>query len=223
MRGILKSLRRAVLPSGTACRRIPLGLARGLRFNVDFHYDTAFYFGQYERELNGAFRALVRPGDRCFDVGGYRGWTGLAMARLAGAAVVVFESNAPNVEVIRANAARNGMEVTVEHVLVGGRDGEGWTTLDRAASEHFVPDFIKMDIEGGEVDALRGAERILAERGPAMIVEVHGRDREAACLAILERHGYQPAVVDQRRRVLQERRGREDNRWLVCPGRERDP
>ena len=76
-------LRRVLLPRSVKCRRIPLGLARGLHFNVDFAYDTAFYFGLHERELNRWFVDLVRPGMRSFDVGGYRGWTGLAMARLA--------------------------------------------------------------------------------------------------------------------------------------------
>lgn len=45
-------------------------------------------------------------------------------------------------------------------------------TLDDYFKET-VPDFIKMDVEGGELRALKGARRILDEKATTLFVEVH--------------------------------------------------
>jgi hypothetical protein len=84
-----------------------------------------------------------------------------------------------------------------------------------AFSGGFVPDFIKIDIEGGEVDALHSAERILRERHPSLLVEVHSEELERQAGAMLVGLGYRPLVVSQRR-FLPDRRPTEHNRWLVA-------
>ena len=78
-----------------------------------------------------------------------------------------------------------------------------------------MPDFIKLDIEGGEVDALRSAERILSERHPALIVEVHSVDLEREAARLLTEQGYRPLMVSQRT-IFPDHRPGDHNRWLVC-------
>ena len=39
---------------------------------------------------------------------------------------------------------------------------------------NLLPDLIKLDIEGGEGNALKGAQRILAEQKPILLIELHG-------------------------------------------------
>ncbi len=48
------------------------------------------------------------------------------------------------------------------------------STLDRFVAEQSIPqiDLIKIDVEGAELNVLRGGERVLAEHHPNMIVEV---------------------------------------------------
>lgn len=48
-------------------------------------------------------------------------------------------------------------------------------TVDRLVTQHALKrvDWIKMDIEGGEVEALKGAERTLREFRPALFIEIH--------------------------------------------------
>ncbi|MBE3602072.1 FkbM family methyltransferase [bacterium] len=43
-----------------------------------------------------------------------------------------------------------------------------------------VPDVMKIDVEGAEVDLLAGAERTLRERRPVILMELHGTNREIA-------------------------------------------
>jgi hypothetical protein len=94
-------------------------------------------------------------------------------------------------------------------------------SLDDVAygQDGFLPDFVKMDIEGGEFDALLGAERLLSERVPGLIVEVHSLEIEKQCGRFLQALGYKPIVVSPRR-WLRDNRPTGHNRWLVAPGRD---
>ena len=48
------------------------------------------------------------------------------------------------------------------------------TTLDQEIQEVGVPAFVKMDIEGGEFDALSGAIDILGRHRPLIVSELNG-------------------------------------------------
>jgi FkbM family methyltransferase len=63
------------------------------------------------------------------------------------------------------------------------------TTLDEAMARFGRPDFIKMDIEGAEEQALAGAERVLSEARPAWLIEVHGSECEQGVRRVLSGHG----------------------------------
>ncbi len=52
------------------------------------------------------------------------------------------------------------------------------------------PDAVKMDIEGGEVLALPGMKRILAEHHPILFLELHGPESEQAAWQSLTAAGY---------------------------------
>jgi hypothetical protein len=54
------------------------------------------------------------------------------------------------------------------------------TTIDALTDEQRLErvDFIKMDIEGGEVDALRGAQETLRKFAPRLAISVYHRPRD---------------------------------------------
>jgi hypothetical protein len=93
--------------------------------------------------------------------------------------------------------------------------GEGETSLDDLVAEHFIPRFVKMDIEGGEAKALRGAERLLSRHRPDLLIEVHGRQIEDECVDTLRSHNYHLSTVDPRR-WIPDYRPLEHNRWLIA-------
>ena len=69
-------------------------------------------------------------------------------------------------------------------------------TLDRWIAEtgQAPPSVIKIDIEGGEIGALRGMEATLAAAGPTLIIELHAtRD---AVLDLLDGFGYEHEAID---------------------------
>jgi len=72
------------------------------------------------------------------------------------------------------------------------------TTLDKDAEEHGLPapDLIKIDIEGWELQALRGAGHLLRQFRPALFIEMHGetmaekKRKVADIVQFLEEAGY---------------------------------
>ncbi|HEY8202565.1 MAG TPA: FkbM family methyltransferase [Actinomycetota bacterium] len=216
------SLKRALLPSGAKVRRLPWGPARGVRMEIDFSCQTRMYLGLYETEVNRHLRALCRPGFAGFDVGGQFGYDALLMAKLTGGPVVSVECDPVAVEQMERNFAANPMLDPRLAAWNGAAasatdEGAGLITLDDLAERTFLPDVVKIDIEGAEADALAGAGRILAERRPGLLVEVHGAAVEEACLKILRSHGYRVEVVNQRR-LLADWRPTAHNRWLAAFG-----
>jgi FkbM family methyltransferase len=65
-------------------------------------------------------------------------------------------------------------------------------TLDGFVFEesHLAPQVIKMDIEGGEVLAVQGMQRILAELRPLLLIELHGHESARAVWQALAGAGY---------------------------------
>jgi hypothetical protein len=219
-----RTLRATVLRPGRTWR-VPWGIARGLRFEVQARAPLHTYLGTAEIELAGSIRELARPGTRCFDVGGDSAYYALLLARLTGAGVVSFEFDPEAIGRMERNLALNpGLAGLVEivpayvaHERVGSPRAE---TLDLliAEGEVFEPDLLKIDVEGAEAGVLAGARELLGSRRPHVIIETHSRALEEECLGSLREAGYEtPRIIDPRR-WLPERRGEGHNRWIVARG-----
>lgn len=58
-------------------------------------------------------------------------------------------------------------------------------------SGHPEPQIVKIDIEGGEILALPGMERLLKDARPLLLIEIHGEDAAQFCWQALVQAGYQ--------------------------------
>jgi hypothetical protein len=201
-------------------RKVLFGPAAGCVMEIDPRQRIRPYLGVHEWELNGYFKRLVTPGSKCFDLGGNDGYDALMIATLSRGKVASFECDPSTAITLRQNIAQNPkLDICVVESFVGSESGDGKTTIDEAARQMFVPDFIKIDIEGAEDAALEGASNTLTQNHPGMIIEVHGLDKEQRCLAILRDYGYSTSIVNQSWFMKDSARGGY-NRWLVAS---RDP
>jgi len=66
------------------------------------------------------------------------------------------------------------------------------TTLDEFVSGQGIPapDLVKIDVEGGEVRVLKGMKRLLAEKRPLVVCEVHNHPLAEEAAALLVAAGY---------------------------------
>ena len=79
-----------------------------------------------------------------------------------------------------------------------------------------------MDIDGGEVEALRGASRVMQTVGFRTIIETHSPELESDCLGLLREAGLTARVVPRPwwRKIITEGRPIPHNQWIVAA---RDP
>lgn len=222
-RTLKSQLKSWLLPSGRSPRRIRAGLLRGLRMQLDLAYHSQRWLGLQERELYGWVRQFARNIKTAVDVGANDGvYTLYFLARTSARKVYSFEPSLDCLQELKENLAVNNLtgderlEITPRHV--GASNAEGWTTLDSLASTIVPPCLIKVDIDGGESDLLRGASACLGLPAIRWIIEVHSKALERDCLRVLKDAGYHVRIVHNAwwRRVVPELRQVELNHWLVA-------
>lgn len=228
MRAVGRAVRATIIRPGQAWR-IPVGVARGLRLEVDPQAPLHTYLGTAEVEIAKYIKQFARAGSRCFDVGGHDAYYAMVLARLTGSEVISFEFDEVCLAGMRRNLALNPqlagcIRIVATYVAHEQVESPRADTLDSLieAGRVFEPDLVKIDVEGAEASVLGGAQKLLRLRHPHLVIETHSARLEAHCLELLRSAGYSPEVVNQRR-WFREDRGNEQNRWIVAAGQNREP
>lgn len=173
-------------------------------------------FGSYEPEQTALFAAHLGPGDVLFDVGAHVGYYTLLGARLVGdrGRVLAFEPDPRNASFLRGHVRVNrAANVTVIQAAAGDTEGSvrfaagtgsgtghvseaGGMEVricrldDVAAAQDALPTHLKIDVEGAELDVLKGAKQTLAAARPTIFLSTHGAAVHADCCGLLAECGY---------------------------------
>ena len=166
-------------------------------------------YGQYSEAEVRVIRTFVKPGDTALDIGANIGDLTLPMARCAGETgrVHAFESHIENYHLLCANLALNGITnvralnafvATSDRVNPAGPWGEygyvsstwGTSFLAIDALELTSCSFIKIDVDGAELDVLRSAAATVARLLPVIYCENEDRQKSPALLEYLMSVGY---------------------------------
>ncbi len=154
----------------------------------------------YEKDTTDLFKTIVLPGMTIFDVGAHIGYFTRLFSRLVGekGKVFAFEPDPDNFALLQKNTAHL-KNVTPIQAAVSDKSGtinffeiEDSTgchttvptnapsktlrvtavTIDEFAAEA-SPRLLKIDIEGGEPAALRGAEKLLTRQDSKIVLELN--------------------------------------------------
>lgn len=164
-----------------------------LRANLFF----TFLLHQYHFERDGV-TVGPEPGDHVIDAGACFGDTAVDFAQTVGEAgrVYCFDPVETHLQIVNANVTQNGLRNVLifptglgdrekRGPLVPGCVDPGFANVEASAvrslnglmAETTLPrvDFIKMDIEGHELAALRGAEAVLRAFRPKLAISLYHR------------------------------------------------
>lgn len=171
------------------------------------------WLGTYESHVQRLFCERVKPGDVVFDIGANVGFFTLLAAKLVGqnGHVYAFEPLPRNLHYLERHLQLNGItNVTMQPLAIAKASGSArfrsgqhasmgqltdagdlevtTTSLDDVIANGIAPRpaFIKMDIEGAESDALRGAKALLDSTGLAIVLSTHGHIQQERCWSALE-------------------------------------
>jgi FkbM family methyltransferase len=171
------------------------------------------WLGTYERHVQRLFCERIHPGDVVLDIGANVGFFTLLASKLAGpdGHVHAFEPVPRNLHYLDQHIRLNGIaNVSVhplaiasasgsarfrsgQHPSMGQLAGAGELHVVTASLDDLIasgrirkPAFIKMDIEGAESEALRGAATLLCATGITIVLSTHGYAQHELCCSILQ-------------------------------------
>jgi FkbM family methyltransferase len=87
------------------------------------------------------------------------------------------------------------------HVAAGGAAANTIeieaVSLDKYTAASPTPDFLKCDVEGAEVEVFRGAQRLLTEKHPGILCEMHSDANRRLLLEMFASFGYACKSLDE--------------------------
>jgi FkbM family methyltransferase len=198
--------------------RILRGPLRGMKW-VKGAGPNAYWVGTYEVARVSAFARAVNQGAVVYDVGANVGiYSLVASSRVGGSGrIYAFEPLDRNLRYLHRHIMLNDIQnCTVVEKAVCNEEGTlpfaeaAWepsmtrlssdgeilvhsTTLDSCIYGELrfrAPDIIKIDVEGAELEVLKGATRTIIEFYPTIFLEIHGTQLHADCRDFLLAKGY---------------------------------
>jgi cbb3-type cytochrome oxidase subunit 3 len=189
---------------------------------LDLHDQAQIYLGTHEREIHSWLERLSKGVGTAMDIGAADGeYTLYFLLKSQARIVIAYEPSkqarkqlARNLEL---NHCATDPRLMVLPHFVGSRDHGLERTVDSLLSRLQPPCLIKVDVDGGELEVLRGAPKTLASGNVCWIIETHSHQLERQCHDILARSGLATAIVDNAwwRLILPEMRPIPHNRWLI--------
>jgi FkbM family methyltransferase len=171
--------------------RVVFGPMRGAKWIVGSSTHGC-WLGSYEREKQECFASLIRPGTVVYDIGANVGLYSVLAARRGARLVLACEPDPSNVRILSRHWEMNHIHGFIEQAAVADYRGNGnfacrgaegrisdigievsVTTVDVLAEQHHFPDIIKIDVEGSELNVLKGAIHSLRSK-PAVFVAQDG-------------------------------------------------
>lgn len=197
------------------------GKLRGRRWIVGSGIHRC-WLGFYEHKKQELISEAVRPNTVFYDVGANVGFYTLLSSVLVGEGkVFAFEPLLRNLEYLKRHIALNQIQnVEVLELAIADENSTALFEIEptgsmgclssggqvrvQTASLDFLlaqgkilpPNYIKVDIEGAELRALKGAEQCIRQYRPEIFLATHGPEIHSECCRLLDGWGYKCQVLE---------------------------
>jgi FkbM family methyltransferase len=172
---------------------------------------------EHEPSVKEFLTSRFRPGEVFVDVGANIGAYSLRAAS-SGMKVHSFEPNPENIKVLKRNVEINHLSIELVECGLGSVEGQAKMSpngaLSRLSAEGAVVvpihtldgfdltrvDLLKIDVEGHELEVIKGARKTIGRWHPTVVIEMHdwlGAEDQAALLNVLLENGYRFKYVDK--------------------------
>jgi hypothetical protein len=220
---LVSDLKNLFVPPARKPRKILAGPFRGIVMGLSLQSQAQIYVGLFEKETHPWLNRLSKGTATAIDIGVAHGeHTIYFLAKTKAAQVFAFEPDAGCIPFLRENLALNGVDrsdrLQLSTRFVGASDTEQQIRLDSLAGSVHAPCIVKMDVDGGEEEILKGAKTFNTLPGVRWLIETHSKELEAACERILTAAGFQTRIIPNAwwRTFVPELRPVAHNRWLAA-------
>jgi hypothetical protein len=218
---LLSKIKSRVVPRGTKPRRIAFGLYSGLRMELDLMSRTQLYLGLWERETYPYFRKAASRCSWAVDIGAGQGELSMFLLRHSPCRkIYAFEPQQSETKVLARNLQMNGLSagdrLLVSNQFVGSSNNSGCVSLDSLQLTRNQRGLIKIDVDGAEMEVLKGGEELLQTAPIDLVLETHSPELEADCADFLKKRGFKSELINNAwwRAIVPETRPIPHNRWL---------
>jgi len=202
--------------------RVLQGPMRGYRWAFGSG-NPGYFLGSYKLSKQKKLQQFLKEGDVFFDLGAHVGFFTLLASHFVGdqGRVVAFEPNPDNIKYLKKHIEWNKRRnITVFEAAIGDRNclvsfdpcrrsamgsicSTGSMTVQMLSLDYLyeaanipAPQIIKIDIEGSECMALKGAQKLISECRPVIFVSSHGGELHQDCVSLFGELDYRVDYID---------------------------
>ena len=190
-------------PEGSGVK-IKNGRPAGFQWKRYHRHVSGYWLGTYELPVQECLARELEPGDIFYDIDANSGFFSLLSSKCVGdkGHVFVFEPLPDNIDTIKSQLKLNQVtNTTLIEAAVSDSEGKikfcesshastarikrpddngtavtvKTLTIDKFIKTERPPDLIKMDIEGAELKAFKGAKQLSNQNPPKLPIELHGQ------------------------------------------------
>jgi hypothetical protein len=201
--------------------RIRFGLFRNLILNLDLQHHMQIYLGLYEIETYVSIKSTSKHCSWLIDVGAGGGELCLYFLKNSRAEKIVgIEPQHSEIELLRSNLHANDEQsnkrMAIIQRFIGTKRQSDYIMLDSIEVDEHKRGFIKIDVEGGEMDVLESGKNLLSGPNVDLLIETHSAGLEESCLDWLKDEGYRCHIIRNAwwRSIVPEHRPIAHNRWI---------
>jgi hypothetical protein len=220
----MKIIKQILFGRGVGFRTIKVGIAKGIKMKIDPLNKSQRILGLDEFEIHRYFKKFSQQYNTFIDIGSSDGYYSL-IYRKYNKTGKIFSCEADadleteQIENFKVNNFPVDSLFSFTSGYIGDIDTRDTICIDSLIKHEPLKNvFFKIDIEGAEAKALKGALGCLKSYECALIIETHNLPVEQECIVFLEEAGYRCKIINNSgfRTLLPETRLIDHNRWLIC-------